>query len=179
MSNIQTNDPKKPLPQPPLRGDIREDDPRERAARRAREILEHVGSLDGNTDKFDIRPEDVPDGWVYNWKRWTVLNKEDPQYQISLTQQGWDYVPASRHPRWMPLESKDKYIFRDGMVLMERPEEIEDMAKKRDLQIARSQVRTKESQLTNPPKDGQFDRDNKGDPLVKVKKNWGPIAIPD
>jgi hypothetical protein len=63
------------------------------------------------------------------------------------------------------------------MILMERPLEITQEAKARDLRVARAQVRGKEEQLGGAPA-GTFERDNKGAPLVNVKKSFEHIPIP-
>jgi hypothetical protein len=47
-----------------------------------------------------------------------------------------------------------------------------------ELRRARLQVRAKEEQLTAAPQ-GQFERSNKGNDLVKVKKGYEAISIPD
>ena len=172
MSNISTDT------KGPVRPPIKMENPRERADRRSAEIMEHIGNVDLGTDKFHIPEGMVPEGWVYEWKRYSILNKEDPHYQISLRHMGWEYVQAEQVPELVPMGTTGQ-VFRDGMVLMERPKSINDLAKKRDLKEARDQVRMKENQLSTPPKEGQFERDNKGGTLVKVKKSWEPLKIPD
>jgi hypothetical protein len=64
------------------------------------------------------------------------------------------------------------------MVLMERPLEITQEANRKALLMARTQMRDKEAQLTNV-KGGEFDRTNKGDPLVKISKKYEAIPIPE
>jgi hypothetical protein len=64
------------------------------------------------------------------------------------------------------------------MVLMERPLEITEEVRAAELRRARLQVRAKEEQLSSTPQ-GQFERSNKGNDLVKVKKGYEAIAIPD
>lgn len=155
----------------------REEDPRVRAARRAMELREQSSSDDDGVDKFYIDPSIIPDGWSYEWKTFTVLGKENPSYQVSMARKGWEPVPRSRHPELMPLGYQGETIERDGMVLYERPLEITNEAKARDLRVARAQVRGKEEQLGGAPA-GTFERDNKGSPLVNVKKSFEHIPIP-
>ena len=156
----------------------REEDPRVRAARRAMELREQGSANDEGVDKFYINPAVIPDGWSYEWKRFSVLGKEDPSYQVSLMHKGWEAVPVSRHPEMMPLGYQGNCIEREGQILMERPLEITNDAKTRDLRNARAQVRGKEEQLGGAPA-GQFERDNKGQPLVNVKKSFEHVPIPD
>jgi hypothetical protein len=78
----------------------------------------------------------------------------------------------------MPIGHKGNEITRKGMVLMERPLEITEEVRAAELRRARLQVRAKEEQLSSTPQ-GQFERSNKGNDLVKVKKGYEAIAIPD
>jgi hypothetical protein len=159
-----------------MRNDMREEDPRERAARRAAEVRANVGTMDDGTDEFYIDPATVPPGWSYEWKRKTNVGAEDPAYQVSLARKGWDPVPASRHPSYMPTGSSNATIERKGMILMERPKELTDEAKGIEYRKARDQVRHKEQQLNAAP-DNQFGRNNKDQSMVKVHKSYD-MAIP-
>lgn len=154
------------------------EDPRARAARRAEELREHGSGNDDGEDEYRIDLRIIPDGWSYEWKRHTLLNAEDPSYDVSLRQKGWDPVPASRHPELMPMDYKGNTILRKGMILMERPLEITEEAKDRELRKARAQVHQKEAQLGGPQGPAQFSRDNKGDSMVKIKKSYEPMPIP-
>jgi len=154
-----------------------EESPVERAARRAAELRGHADVDEGN-DEYFVEPGVIPTGWSYEWKMKTVLGAEDPAHQVALARKGWEYVPVSRHPEMMPIGYKGNEITRKGMVLMERPLEITEEVRAAELRRARLQVRAKEEQLTAAPQ-GQFERSNKGNDLVKVKKGYEAIAIPD
>lgn len=153
--------------------------PRERAARRTAELRGHDTDLgdDGN-DEFFIELGIIPDGWSYEWKARTILGAEDPAHQVALARKGWEIVPASRHPELMPMGYKGVEITRKGMVLMERPMEITQEAHNASLRKARMQMRDKEAQLTQA-KGGEFDRTNKGDPLVRINKKYEAMPIPE
>lgn len=161
-----------------LRPALREDDPRARAAARSAELRDHLGGMDQGTDKYAIDQSIIPDGWSYEWKTLTVYGAENPSYQVSLRKTGWEPVPAGRHPELMPTGYKGETIIVDGQQLMERPEEITEEVKKIDAQRARRQVRAKEEQLVAAPQ-GQFERSNKDQPLVKIRKTFEPMAIPE
>lgn len=150
------------------------------AAERAAEIRSGFdgGVLDEGTDDFFVDPSKIPDGWSYEWKRFTVLNQEDPSYQVQLRRAGWEPVPAARHPEMMPVGSSDLNILRKGMLLMERPQEISDEVRAADKRRARQQVQVKEQQL-NEAQAGQFERSNKEASLVKVKKSYEAMPVPD
>jgi hypothetical protein len=64
------------------------------------------------------------------------------------------------------------------MILMERPLEITDDARSAELRKARMQVRQKEAQL-NSAEGSQFERTNKDQSLVKVRKSYEAIPIPN
>lgn len=166
-------------PRPEMRPAMREEDPRTRAARRAAELRDHRnGDMDDGVDEFAIDPSDIPEGWSYEWKRRTVLGAEDPAYQVALARAGWEPVPTSRHPSYMPMGGDYPFIERKGMILMERPLEITDDARAAELLKARRQVRQKEAQL-NSAESGQFERSNKDQSLVKVRKSYESIPIPE
>jgi hypothetical protein len=154
-----------------------EEDPVARAARRAAELRSH-DDMTETTDEYFIEPGIIPQGWSYEWKRKTVLGAEDPAHQVALARRGWEIVPASRHPEMMPLGYTGVEITRKGMVLMERPLEITEEVRAAELRKARLQVRAKEEQLTAAPQ-GQFERSNKGNDLVKVKKGYEAMPIPE
>lgn len=164
---------------PEMRPTMREEDPRARAARRAAELRDHHnGDMDDGVDEFYIDPADIPEGWSYEWKRRTVLGAEDPAYQVALARAGWEPVPTSRHPSYMPMGGDYPFIERKGMILMERPMEITDDARNAELRKARLQVRQKEAQL-NSAEGGQFERTNKDQSLVKMRKSYEAMPIPD
>lgn len=160
------------------RGELREESPQARAERRAAEILEHLGDIDQGSDRFYVNPDLVPPGWTYEWKRKTVLGKEDPAYDVQVAGTGWEAVPLARHRQFMPEGFQGQIIERDGMVLMERPAAITNKIKAMDVARAAQQVRDKEAQLTAAPKD-HFGRDNKGDPLMQISKSREPVPIPE
>jgi len=160
-----------------MRTSQREEDPRSRAERRAAEIRKHLkGDTSDGADRFYVDPHIVPDGWSYEWKRKTIWGKEDPAHEVELARQGWEVVPASRHPQMMP-KGNWQTIERDGMILMERPKVLTDDIHKENLRKARLQVKAKEAQLNQAP-DGTFDRD---DPRVKpnIKKSFEAMKIGD
>ena len=162
----------------PKRGPMREEDPRTRAARRSAELREHLGDEEEGTDEFYISKSDIPAGWAYEWKRKLTLGAEDPAYQVALARAGWEPVPTSRHPAYMPDSGKFPIIERKGMVLMERPLEINEEAHARELRKARNQVRHKEEQLS-APKPGEFERNNNDASLVKVRRSYESIPVPE
>jgi len=160
-----------------LRPKMRDDDPRARAAQRARELREHHGDLNEGTDDFYVDLDTIPDGWTYEWKRHSTYGAEDPAYQIQLARAGWTAVPAARHPEMMPYGTNHDVIMRKGMILMECPTEIVDDRRRNDLRLAREQVRHKEQQLAGTP-EGTLTRDH-AQARPKIKKSFEAMPIPE
>jgi hypothetical protein len=157
---------------------VREEDPRTRAARRAAELEDHWGGDDRQTaDKFKIDPKIVPDGWTYEFRRFSIWGKEDPSYQVQLANAGWDPVPAYRHPEMMPPGYEGATIDREGQRLMERPAVITHKANARDLSDARKQVGDKEAQITGQTI-GAFDENKGATILRKSREATLPMPIP-
>lgn len=159
------------------RPQLREDDPRARARKRAEELRAHIGDLDEGTDDFYVDPESIPDGWTYEWKRHTVYGQEDPSYQVQLAREGWTAVPSSRHPAMMPAGSTEAIVLRKGCILMECPTEIVRERKAIELRRARDQVRYKEQQIAGTP-DGTLTRDH-AKVRPRIQKGYEPIPIPE
>lgn len=161
-----------------VRANMREDDPRARAERRAAEIRQHnEGSSFGEADRFYVDPRMIPDGWSYEWKRKTIWGKEDPAHDVEIARLGWEAVPASRHPDMMPKGNYNT-IERDGMILMERPKVLTDEAHNKNLQRARLQVRAKEEQLSQTP-DGTLSRTEDPRTRPSIKKSFEAMPISD
>lgn len=177
----------KSVDRPDMRSDMRADaprpairsaDPRAAADARALEILEHLGSMDQGTDKYAIPENIIPEYWTYEWKRRLTLGKLDPAYEQALAQTGWKDVPAARHPEMMPIGQDQGWIERDGLVLMERPQQITDQIIARDQRLAREQVRHKEAQLSGTP-DGHFSRTEDKRTAPNIKKSFERMPVPD
>lgn len=162
---------------PSLRPALREESPRERAAKRASELRSHLGDLDEGTDEFYVDPHSIPDGWTYNWKRFSVYEQEDTGNQLKVKRDGWTAVPVERHPEMMASNTDMKIIMRKGMVLMECPTEIVEERKRIDLKRARDQVRYKEAQIAGTP-DGTMTRDH-ARVKPQIKKSFEAMPVPE
>jgi hypothetical protein len=164
---------------PPRRGVYAEEDSRMRAARRAAELREHLGTMDEGVDNFYIDPAIIPDGWSYEWKRLTVLGKHDPSYEVSVARRGWEPVPVSRHPEMMPENWSGNSIERDGMILMERPLEITREAQQIERRKALGQVRQKEEQIQGAPAGANSPFPARNKEGIRKSFSHEPIPIPD
>lgn len=163
---------------PPLRAQMREDDPWSAAAaeRRAAEVLGHIGTVDDGVDEFAIDRRRIPEKWDAEWKTKTVLGAEDPAQMVAYQRMGWEPAPLHLFPELMPADYKGNTIERKGMILMMRPKQITDQVRQADARRAREQIRHKEAQLSSAP-DGQFTRDH-NQVKPKIGKSYEPMPIP-
>jgi hypothetical protein len=92
-------------------------------------------------DQYHVPPEEIPDGWDYQWNPVTVLNQEVLETQNTHYANGWRPVPAERHSgRWTrPGHSGDIVV--GGLRLEERPESLTFEALAEEEAKARRQVR--------------------------------------
>ena len=92
------------------------------------------------TDPYYIPPGVIPDGWVYQFKRKTVHGMDNPSEQAAMQRGGWTPVPAERHDGFfLPAGVKGEIVI-GGLILMERPVELEEEARWEDKQAADAQV---------------------------------------
>jgi hypothetical protein len=163
---------------PRMHPEMRTETSMERADRLAQEIFEHEHELGDTEDKFPMPPGGPPDGFHYEWKRHTVYGAQNPAYTVALASSGWRPVPSSRHPQFMPTVGTYETIEREGLILMEIPLSVYKHREARDLKRAKEQVSIKQAQLTRPAGPGQFERSNKGQSMVDIKRGYEPLAIP-
>lgn len=168
------------VPRVDMRGDMREESPLERAKRRAAEIMEHRGgTMDAGSDEFFVEPSLIPEGWTYEWKMTSVMGQQQDTYIVQTAHAGWEPVPLNRcagHRAMMPAGWSKNTIERKGMMLMERPTEVVEMARRLQDRTARDQVRAKEAQLSGAP-DGTMTRDHEK-VRPSIKKGWEAMPVP-
>jgi len=153
-----------------LRPTPHEETSQERAAKRIAELRGHNNAnIDEGTDKFATPLP--PDGWSYEWKVKSVVGYVDTAYLQKMARSGWEPVDISRHPEMMAKGAVGA-IERDGMVLCERPLEITNEIKARDLRNARAQVRAKEGQIDPKSKGGIISRED-AQVAPKINKDYG------
>lgn len=102
----------------------------------------------GAVDKFDLRAMGIttPPGWTYEWKRKTIAGMEDTDHLNGLMENGWTPVPADRYVGNFNVKSRTGEIVRDGMILMERPEELTHEARTEEALAAREQIHAQNAQ---------------------------------
>lgn len=94
-------------------------------------------------DVFFVPPNEVPDGWDYQWNTVEVTGSADAARSISLDMHanGWRPVPASRHPGRWTAPGETGAIVVKGLRLEERPTQLGEEARQEDIQRARAQMR--------------------------------------
>lgn len=153
----------------------------ERARVRLAELRERYGDDDGLDAEVDENLQKwiilAPPGWVYQWKLFSVWNKEYPNYMANLFRRGWAAVPADRHRTKLYPGYKEENIVQEGLMLMERPIELERRARLREERKALDQIRVSELKLSvAPPDTAPRDRNPRTRPVVRG--HVGP-AIPE
>jgi hypothetical protein len=131
-------------------------------------------------DEFFVPVEEIPEGLTYEWKRFSVNGLEDPYYLAQMREQGFEPVPPSRHPTWVPPGYNAPSIIKSGMILMDRPVELTRQARDEAEIAAGKQIREAEQRLGKTAA-GEMTRD---DPRVapKVVKEIGrmvPMTVED
>lgn len=100
-------------------------------------------------DQFSI-PDDLQEpGWSYQWCRTSTLGQEDVSHMVSLQENGWRHVPASR-PSWRGRFMPENYegpIYRDGLVLMERPASLTEEAQREASKLVKQQSQAQRQQF--------------------------------
>jgi hypothetical protein len=149
---------------------------------RARKRVAEIRAIHGDDDYSEVFVDkwfaQAPPGWVYNWKTHSVWNKEYPQYLSAMQHNGWSPVPADRVRHLLYPEYDGENVIIDGMILMERPKEINDRVERRMLQEARDAVRNSERKLADTPS-GTAPRTALADTAPRVRSHVGPVTIDD
>lgn len=153
----------------------------ERARLRMAELRAQYGDVDeGDTgdaylDRFYC---EAPPGWTYEWKVHTVFNKTFPHYSNQLQRNGWAPVPAHRVRQLLWPEYSDETVVIDGLMLMERPQELTIRRRNIERIKATDQVRNSEAKLSEAPP-GTAPRDAHRKTRPTLVSAVGPIGIPD
>lgn len=100
------------------------------------------------TDQLYVDQAKVPEGMTYEWKRKTYWGKEDRKNMILQDENGFTPVPAKRHPEIVgQTANPEGEIEVGGLVLMERPKELQDEARQEEQRGALKDVQTQMQRL--------------------------------
>lgn len=131
-----------------------------------------------NDDLFYIPRDEIPEGSSYEWKRHSVMGEEQPFYIASMREQGWEPVNPKRHPTWVPPGYNQPHIIKGGQILMERPIELTEEARREQRFEAKKQTREAEQRLGMTPRD-TLTRDHAGVQPRVVKEYVRPQVVED
>lgn len=126
-------------------------------------------------DRFHIDASSIPEGITYEWKRHTTYGQSDPTYDVDIREQGWEAVPADRHPELVPAGHRGP-IVRGGLMLMERPVELTREAQQEDRDRAAGLLQAKKEQLGMSPR-GQFERGTHPGTQPSVRTTYESLPI--
>lgn len=164
------------------KGTVKIDNPQMKVSKKAVRIDEaRQAQLEEESDMLHIPPEIVPDGMRYNWKTFSVLGQPQARRFGRYQTTGWEPVPASRHPGLFTPHGYEGHIEYDGLVLMEKSEELCRLTEAREFQKARAQVQTKEQQLRGGNIEGVgFDTKHRSALASnRINKSYEKIDVPE
>lgn len=103
---------------------------------------------DESPDRLRIPPEMIPDGYVLQWVTDSVYGQPTPQRRAMFERGGWTQVYQSdfdgRFDGMFMAKGQDAPIVVDGVALMYRLKEHNDIAKRRQMREAREPIDIKE-----------------------------------
>ena len=102
-------------------------------------------------DRYRIAESLIPEGLSFQWVTSLVYGKDFTSHRQTFEQRGWtpvhqDYFDGRFDGMFMP-KGREGEIALDGMVLMMRPAELTEKARRRDAAMAREAVAIKEQSL--------------------------------
>jgi hypothetical protein len=131
-----------------------------------------------NENPFDIPRDQIPEGLDYEWKRYSNVGQEDPFYIAQMREQGWEPVNPKRHPTWVPPGYNEPCIIKGGQILMERPMELTQEARRELRAMSKQQVKEAEQRLGMTPK-GEATREL-AEIAPRISKEFmRPMAVED
>lgn len=85
------------------------------------------------TNQFDFDKKKQPAHMAYKWLRVTLAGQEDQNNRVVAEMNGWNPVPANRHPELAGMRATETdSIVRGGLMLVEQPKEYEQEARELD-----------------------------------------------
>lgn len=92
-------------------------------------------------NRFDVNLDLKPAHISYQWWAESVMGQEQQQDMIDAQSNGWEPVPAGRHPELTGAAPNSLEPIRiGGQILMQRPQEITDYVREMEKRVATEQV---------------------------------------
>lgn len=141
--------------------------------------------VDEAKDHLYIPKELKPDGIAIEWKRLSVLNKDDKKHMAEVWRAGWRYIPSDSEgfkERFASFVKGDIFEY-EGLGLMYRPQTMSDAAVKEEGRKAGALVQDKmaEMGMTSDHKDipGKRFQLERGFEERLPGGNPAPVAVPE
>ncbi len=135
-----------------------------------------------DTDALFVEPSEIPDGFTVEWKRVSIYGQEDKKHIINTEKDGWEPAHPKDFPSLVGKNHSGNYILggqSNDLMLMIRPVELTEEARREDYQRAVGQVNTKFQEI-GMSKPGELPReDSTGKKLVKVARSYERIPVSD
>jgi hypothetical protein len=109
-------------------------------------------SAENTPDRLRIPPEDIPEGYTFQWARTSIMGQPDDRNLRAKRAAGWTPVHrgdvGGRYDQRFEVRPGDEAITMDGtLVLMYMPTELYKKIQMRELKEARERVALKERQF--------------------------------
>jgi hypothetical protein len=137
-----------------------------------------------NPDKLHIPPSMVPEGMSFQWVTESVLGQPFAQHRAGFEKKGWtpvhqDDFDGQLDGMFMPKGAEGE-IKMTGMVLMARPSEMTERAKRADKRAAMEQVQIKEQAWRHGDIGTTLDsRDQSAVGFNHIRKSVEKLVAPD
>lgn len=160
-----------------LREDVRAN-PADLLAKLRAESLHNMNDAhQDETDPFFVPPELKPAGWIVEWKVTHIMGQPDKiSNQVRLADGGWIPAPIELFRKMRPAGFTGTTIEQDGQILMMRPVETNDEARKREGFKAKKQLNDKLSSLGMGKTEGQMDSKRV---VNQVNRTYEKMTIPE
>ncbi len=126
--------------------------PTQSVPRKAISLADFAGikrDVDESKDHLFVPKELKPDGIAIEWKRYSVLNKEDKKHRAEVWRAGWRFIPSSSDgfkEHFASFIAGDIFEY-EGLALMYRPQTMSDTAKKEEARKAGALVQDKMAEI--------------------------------
>ena len=146
---------------------------------------EHIDPTEVTTpDRLHIPRDIIPEGYDFLWATDTIYGQPQPQLMSTRVKTGWTPVHQEdfegRFDGMFMMRGAEGHIKMDGAILMARPIELSNRAKRNDKRAAQEQVMVKEQALRGG--DLPVSLDSTHPTAVgsnKINKSFERIAIPE
>lgn len=128
-------------------------------------------------DELYIDPKEIPDGFAVEWKRYSTHGKIDNEHHLSLERDGWEYAQPKDFPSRVGKHFTGDKVTHKDLILMIRPKELTEEARREDKINSINQVQTKLKEIGLSGQ-GEAPRvDGHGRSMAKVNVSYDKIPV--